>query len=616
MRNFIGLVTATCIGFASSSLAEESNGTKVILSEADIPRVTIQLDEKPSVIMTSGGEPLENMVSQLQDYATDLSENYTIKDATTQKELLSLQRTIAMHNQRWQEALSYTPRIQALEEKAAARETTGITSDPIAIAMQQSMDDTSVSFEQAFSVAFADRLSNMDVLVARDNLEQLLGSMKIVSTDLLLGSFESQMDPVAANMQNNVPVGVATAILGSRLSFLTLDQIKGTVVTEITAALNALPKVEQVDLWSQRTSQVQSNNDVIVAIWDTGIDSELQGERMWVNSNAKEGEYKHGLAFGYDYELEPISLLPKANKYVDELDGLLDLLKGIQDLQSGINSDEASSAQQAMAALKREEVLDFQERLGVLGSYIHGQHVADIAAQGIPSVKLMNIRMSWPDDPIPTKPMDEAYVEKLIAAAKKSTAFMQAQGVRVANMSWRLTRPMIEGMLVATGTETDPAVAQARAATIFEQLRVGLVEAFEAAPDVLFIAGAGNEDENVEFVQSVPAGLNLDNLITVGAVDKGLNPAGFTSFGKSIDLYANGFEVLGRVPGGKELRLSGTSMAAPQVANIAAKVFVANPDLTVAQAIAILTKTTTAEGEQKLPVVHDKRAVEAAVSAK
>ena len=69
--------------------------------------------------------------------------------------------------------------------------------------------------------------------------------------------------------------------------------------------------------------------------------------------------------------------------------------RGIQDLQSGISSDEASSAQQVMAALKREEVLDFQERLGVIGfSYIHGQHVADIAAQNLASVKLMNIRMS------------------------------------------------------------------------------------------------------------------------------------------------------------------------------------------------------------------------------
>ncbi|MDM7859227.1 S8 family serine peptidase [Alteromonas sp. ASW11-36] len=616
MRILIGFVAAACIGYCSDALAEEASTKQVIRSEADIPRVTIQLLDKPSVMVREGGAGLEDMVRQLEDYATDLSDNYTIEDATTQKELLSLQRTIAMHYARWEEALSYTPMIQALEEKAAARESQGITSDPVAIAMQQSAANDAISFEQAFTVAFAERLNDIDVEIARDNLEQLLGTMKIVSTDLLLGSFESQMDPVAANMGNNVPANLATAILSSRISLITLEQIKGPIISEITAVLEALPTIEQVDLWSQRASQVDNGSEVIVAIWDTGVDSALQGDRMWVNTDAKAGEYQYGLAFGYDYELEPVSLLPKANKYVDELDDMLDLLKGIQDLQSGINSDEAGRAQQAMAALKREEVLDFQERLTVLGSYIHGQHVADIAAQNLTSVKLMNIRMSWPDDPIPTQPMDEAYVAKLVDAAKQATQFMQENGVKVANMSWRLTRPMIEGMLVATGTETDPAVAQARAAKIFEQLSVGLTEAFAAAPDVLFIAGAGNEDENVEFVQSVPAGLNLDNLITVGAVDQALNPAGFTSFGQSIDVYANGFEVLGRVPSGKELHLSGTSMAAPQVANIAAKMFAVNPGLTVTEAIAILNNATTTDGEQALKVVHDKRAVEAAASAK
>src|SRR3712207_7914432 len=46
---------------------------------------------------------------------------------------------------------------------------------------------------------------------------------------------------------------------------------------------------------------------------------------------------------------------------------------------------------------------------------------------------------------------------------------------------------------------------------------------------------------------------------------------GFTSLGKSVDIYANGFEVVSYVPGGQRIRLSGTSMSAPQVANAAAK---------------------------------------------
>ncbi|HKK08372.1 MAG TPA: S8 family serine peptidase, partial [Gemmatimonadota bacterium] len=56
----------------------------------------------------------------------------------------------------------------------------------------------------------------------------------------------------------------------------------------------------------------------------------------------------------------------------------------------------------------------------------------------------------------------------------------------------------------------------------------------------------------------------------------------FTSYGKA-DVYADGYEVESRVPGGQEMRLSGTSMAAPQVVNLAGKLLAVDPGLTVAQ---------------------------------
>ena len=120
----------------------------------------------------------------------------------------------------------------------------------------------------------------------------------------------------------------------------------------------------------------------------------------------------------------------------------------------------------------------------------------------------------------------------------------------------------------------------------------------------MFVAGAGNEDEDVDFVRSFPAGINLPNLITVGAVDSALQPAGFTSYGKSIDLYANGFEVPSKVPGGMPINISGTSLAAPQVTNLAAKLLAVNPKLTVAQLRSIIEGTATAEGAKKLKVIN------------
>jgi subtilisin family serine protease len=70
--------------------------------------------------------------------------------------------------------------------------------------------------------------------------------------------------------------------------------------------------------------------------------------------------------------------------------------------------------------------------------------------------------------------------------------------------------------------------------------------------------------------------------MTVGAVDRGGDEASFTSFGK-VDVYSNGYEVDSVVPGGDHQSWSGTSMATPQVTNLAAKLLAKYPQLTAVQ---------------------------------
>ena len=65
-------------------------------------------------------------------------------------------------------------------------------------------------------------------------------------------------------------------------------------------------------------------------------------------------------------------------------------------------------------------------------------------------------------------------------------------------------------------------------------------------------------------------------------MDQAGEQTSFTSFGNS-DVYSNGFEVESPVPGGDLMKLSGTSMAAPNVTNLAAKLWATHPKLSVAQ---------------------------------
>ena len=123
---------------------------------------------------------------------------------------------------------------------------------------------------------------------------------------------------------------------------------------------------------------------------------------------------------------------------------------------------------------------------------------------------------------------------------------------------------------------------------IFDIGKDGLYNALKSAPDILFVTAAGNSDNDVNFDEVIPSSFDLPNLITVGAVDQAGEETSFTSFGKNVLAYADGFEVDSPIPGGSHLKLSGTSMASPEVANLAAKLFALDPKLTPGEVIDLI----------------------------
>ena len=116
---------------------------------------------------------------------------------------------------------------------------------------------------------------------------------------------------------------------------------------------------------------------------------------------------------------------------------------------------------------------------------------------------------------------------------------------------------------------------------IFDIGKTSFYGAIKDAEDILFITSSGNSDEDSEFYEAIPSSFDLPNILTVGAVDQTGEETGFSSFGENVDVHANGFDVESYVPGGDRLKMSGTSMSSPNVANLAGKIWAINPDLSV-----------------------------------
>jgi subtilisin family serine protease len=281
----------------------------------------------------------------------------------------------------------------------------------------------------------------------------------------------------------------------------------------------------------------------------------------------------------------------------------MNYMKGYLDLVSAIDSDEAVDLKRHISELQPESVEGFLTALNFAVLYMHGTHVAGIAAEGNPFSRLLIARTSF-DYHTPRRLLTPDIARQYAQSYRDTVDYFEAAGVRTVNMSWGWTLKEVEGVLEANGV-TDPDERKSKTAEIFGILKKGLYDAMASAPGILFITAAGNSDSDVEFDEIIPSNFELPNLMIVAAVDQAGDPTNFTSTGDNVVIYANGFEVDSYVPGGSRLKASGTSMASPNVLNLAAKLFALKPDLSPGDVISLITEGATPRtDDEKMLLIH------------
>jgi serine protease len=120
----------------------------------------------------------------------------------------------------------------------------------------------------------------------------------------------------------------------------------------------------------------------------------------------------------------------------------------------------------------------------------------------------------------------------------------------------------------------------------------------------IFVAAAGNEGANDYTTSDYPASLSvsLPNVVSVAATTNTDQLASFSNFGAdSVALAAPGVNIYSTLPNGQYGAMSGTSMAAPQVAGALALVWGLHPNWNYVQVIEQVLSTT-----DKLPSLQGK----------
>ncbi len=560
------LLSALALAAPASAQAPAPVPAKTkITTAADLPVHTYTITSKNRPLAEDPAVVSALAAAVTKDTTGDLAQ-YAITDRSTLRQMyLTLERT-ALLQQDYGAVRRYMGIVRSLQDKPADKATSGLLLGPLADALQTPGAD----FHQTLRVSIEKAFRQISPARARAEAQEQTRGIEIVTRDLLVAVYADKADSVPDTGVIGQPQ--AGEIISEAFQLRYVVPNKSDYQAALGAVLKSYPAASKPGIWAVRDVALLPSrklSPVTVAVWDTGVDTQVYRTQL---VSGQPG-------IGYNTELHRTDKLlypwPGGPAAAASPTRLRDF-KGLTDIGTGISSTEAAAFKAKLASLPADQVTELIKEMEAFGGYAHGTHVAGIALRGNPAARLL-VCCDLSGTPSSLK---EA--ERQVAAYRQIVRYLKTRRVRVVNISWRIGLANVENSLSEAEVRGTADAQRVLAKKIYSLLSRGFAEAMQGAPGIVFVAAAGNEDQNVLFDSTYPAGLQAPNLLVVGAVDGAGEETSFTSFG-NVDVYANGVDVPSFVPGGTTLKLSGTSMAAPQVTNLAAKLLAEHPGLSVAQ---------------------------------
>ena len=593
---------------AGANLLPQSIDRKKVTSQADLPRFSYPVSGSASDLLQADDATFDAFAAKVRADLDALLRDYDIDDKSTLRTLLGAELDLQELAGFYPSALKTIDALRDLEEKPAAKLTTGLFARARIQAAIDTQSTSGTAYEQAFSKHYKEAIDPLPWDVVQDTIKASYAGSRVFTKAVAIGQVKTDLDP-AVQKSGALDNSEAWDLVSARNLIRSAIPL-GPARAEVLKSYIALHNVVKPDIWAAREvtlTKDQKLTPVLVAIWDSGIDVSLFPDQLLTDPNPT-ASGTHGLAFDDQGGPSKTWLYPLTAEQRKEYPDFRGQIKGFLDLQNGIDSPDAEAVQKKFTTLSPDQLHQMFELDKVVGFYIHGTHCAGIAVRGNPAARLVVARFNdqLPDLPFP--PTAE-WAHQLGAAFQQMSDYFRTRNVRVVNMSWGDDPGEFETWLSKTGGGADPAERKKRAAELYAIWKSNVENAIKGAPNTLFVTAAGNSDSNAGFIEDVPASLHLPNLIAVGAVNQAGDETSFTSYGDTVVVDADGYNVDSFVPGGARLQLSGTSMASPNVVNLAAKLFALDPSLTPQQVIALIKQGATTSEDGRRHLIDEKRSV-------
>ena len=581
---------------------------------ADLPRFAYPVSGKLELLVRGGGPAdaaFAPLAAALRRDTESVLAGYDIADKAAQRDLIGLLAQLDFLEGRYDQALARAEAVRALQDKPADKLLSGLRLRAMATAAQAHTPGSD-AYRQAVAAFITQALAPLPYPVIENDIKQFKASAELMGEGLILGRTLEVLQPMA-DATGSLSSEFTPGLVNARLGLQAVLPLKATLI-EVYSRYLAQHRVDKPDIWAARDvvlAEGPSTTPVTVAVWDSGVDTALFGRQVVRGADGQPALLafdKYSRPASGELQALPADLRARLPQFIART-------KGFSDLQSNIDSPEAADVKQQLSTLAPEKFKTVIEEINLTGNYEHGTHVAGITLAGNPLARLVVARIEFghtlKPDPCPSLEL----AQRDAANAQATVDFFKRQGVRVVNMSWGGSVNEVENDLEQCGTVKTAGERKALARELFNLGKTALTRAFASAPGILFVAAAGNSNNDASFIESMPADIVLPNLITVGAVDRAGDEAPFTSYGATVKVHANGYQVESFLPGGSRVALSGTSMAAPQVANLAAKLLAVNPTLTPEVLIERITGTADRTADGRRILMNPKKALGAVVSS-